>query len=322
MYNEPGIFETILGFVFSWNTLFIIIGIIVLFGMFVMTPGKRAKVIERLGKPLEKARLPGLSVKIPIIDRVVGIVNLQLQEIGADVSVKTKDNAFMTLPVKVQYRASNDAAGAVRAHYELENPEQQITSYVLNSARQTASGMDMVDLYQNRDMIETQVQEALEEQFVQYGYTIENVLVDEPQPSSEVRDAFNRVIASQREKEAAQNIADAKRIELVGVAQAEKESKKLQGEGMAAMRDAIAAGLEEAVTKLSSVMSQEQALTLLMDTNRLDTLGSAAAHGNMVLVDMQGGADFAKTIAAVKATQPDAGADNAHGPKEVADKAA
>ena len=31
-------------------------------------------------------------------------------------------------------------------------------------------------------------------------------------------------------KEAAQNIADAKRIELVGIAQAESESKKLQGD--------------------------------------------------------------------------------------------
>ncbi|MGE0584047.1 MAG: SPFH domain-containing protein [Flavobacteriaceae bacterium] len=208
----------------------------------------------------------------------------------------------MTLPVKVQYRASSEPAGAVRAHYELENPEQQITSYVLNSARQTASGMAMVDLYQNRDDIEMQVQDALQEQFAQYGYIIANVLIDEPQPSPEVRAAFNRVIASEREKEAARNIADAKRIELVGIAQAEKESKKLQGEGIAEMRDAIARGLEDAVEKLSTVMSREQALTLLMDTNRLDTLSSAAAHGNMILVDMRNGSEFAKTVAAVRAT--------------------
>jgi regulator of protease activity HflC (stomatin/prohibitin superfamily) len=322
MNNGTSFLDAVLGFIFSWNLLAVIVVLVLLLGTFVMTPGKRAKIIERLGKPLETARMPGLSLKIPFFDRVVGIVNTQLQEIGADVSIKTKDNAFMTLPVKVQYRASDDPAGAVRAHYELENPELQITSYVLNNARQTASSMEMVDLYQNRDMIEKQVQEALQVQFVQYGYTIENVLVDEPQPSPEVRDAFNRVIASLREKEAAQNIADAKRIELVGVAQAEKESKKLQGEGMAAMRDAIATGLEDAVTKLSTVMSREQALTLLMDTNRLDTLGSAAAHGNMVLVDMQGGGDFAKTIAAVKVTQPDSALKDQSGPKEVTEDAA
>ncbi len=270
----------------------------------IITPGKRAKVIERLGKPLKKARMAGFSLKLPWpFDRVVGVVNLQLQEVGADVSVKTADNAFMTLPVKVQYRASNDSAGAVRAFYELEDPRQQITSYVLNNARQTASGMTMNELYQNRDTIEVQVQGALQERFTQYGYTIENVLIDEPQPSIEVRDAFNRVIASEREKEAAQNIADAERIKLVGIARAEKESKKLQGEGIAEMRDAIARGLKEVIDELAGIISTEQALSLIMDTNRLDTLSTAAEHGNMLLVDMEGSSELAKTVAGMKAVE-------------------
>lgn len=313
--NEPGIFDTVLGFIFSWNLLAIIIVVIVFFGTFVMTPGKRAKIIERLGKPLNRARLPGLSVKIPLFDQVVGMVNTQLQETGADVSIQTKDKAFMTLPVKVQYRASDDPEGAVRAHYELENPEQQIVSYVLNNVKSTASGMDMVELYRNRDAIETEVQDALQDQFAKYGYIIVNVLVDEPQPSKEVRDAFNRVIASERAKEAAQNIADAKKIELVGVAKAEKESKKLQGEGMASMREAIASGMKEAMETLTgSGMSTEQALELLMDTNRLDTLGAAAAHGNMILVDMQNGNQIANTAAVVRAVQPNG---TGTAPKEV-----
>lgn len=323
MLNEPSLLEVILSFLFSWKLIALIVGLFIGKTVPVITPGKRAKIIERLGKPLSNSRMPGFSMKMPWpIDRVVGIVNLQLQEIGKDVSVKTRDNAFMTLPVKVQFRASNDSVGAVRAHYELENPEQQITSYVLNSARQTASGMDMVELYQNRDAIEKQVQDALQEQFAQYGYSIENVLVDEPEPHPEVRDAFNRVIASHRAKEAAQNIADAKRIELVGIAQAEKESKKLQGEGIADMRDAIAHGMEQALQKLSGVMSQEQALALLMDTNRLDTLGSAAAHGNMILIDMQGGAEFAKSVAAVRAARSDSGTNKANGPAAATDESA
>lgn len=301
--SQPDFFDMALDIVFSGGTLVVLITIFVLFTTVVITPGKRAKVIERLGRPLDKAKMPGLSFKLPWpIDRVVGVVNLQLQEASANVSVKTSDNAFMTLPVKGQYRASNDPAGAVRAHYELENPEQQIVSYVLNNVKTTASDMEMKDLYKNRDAIESQVQEALQERFTQYGYSIENVLVDEPQPSSEVQDAFNRVIASKREKEAAQNIADAKRIELVGIAQAEKESKRLQGEGIAEMREAIAKGIDQAMKTLSAAgLSEQEALLLLMDTNRLDTLGSAAAHGNMVLVDLKGNNDMVTTIAAVKA---------------------
>lgn len=286
-------------------TIALVLCFYILPSVIIITPGKRAKVLETLGKPHKNARMPGFSVKLPWpITSVVGTINLQLQEIGADVSVKTKDNAFMTLPVKVQYRASSDPSGAVKAHYELEDPEEQIKSYVLNNVRQTASGMDMIDLYQNRDAIETQVQETLQERFLKFGYSIENVLVDEPQPSVEVRDAFNRVIASQREKEAAENIAEARRIELVGIARAEKESKKLQGEGVAEMREAISRGMNAAMAELMSAgLTPDQALDLLMDTNRLDTLGGAAQHGNMVLVDMQTAQPMANTIAALKAVE-------------------
>lgn len=227
-------------------------------------------------------------------------MNLQLQEVGENVSVKTSDNAFMTLPVKVQYRASDEPSGSVKAHYELENPEQQITSYILNNVRQTAAGMEMIELYRNRDAMEEQVQEALSERFVRFGYIIENVLVDEPQPSEEVKAAFNRVIASKREKKAAENLAAAKRIELVGIAEA--ESKRLQGEGMAKMRKAITEGLEESVELMRKCgLSIEQAIALLTDTNRLDTISTASVNGNLVIVDMANkNDDFTNMIAAVK----------------------
>lgn len=290
---------TILGFII----FFVFVAFLVITTL-VVTPGKTARIIERFGRPQEHARLPGLSFKLPWpIDICVGEIYLQLEEATADVSCKTADNAFMTLPVKVQYRADSDPAGAVRAYYELEDSERQIISYVLNNVKSTVSTMDMDDLYRNRDSIESQVQEALQERFSKYGYKIENVLIDEPQPSDEVKEAFNRVIASKREKEAAQNVADAKRIELVGVAQAEKESKKLQGEGMAEMREAIAKGMHQAMETLTSTgLSVQEALMLLMDTNRLDTLGSAATHGNMILVDMEKGRnELPTTIAAIRA---------------------
>jgi len=205
--------------------------------------GKTAAVLETFGKPHKNASEPGLRFKLPWpITIVVARINVQLQQISSNVSVKTRDNAFMTVPVTVHYKAiSDNPMGPVKAHYELENPEMQINSYILNNVRQTASGMEMIDLYANRDSMEHQVKDLLSEKFKHYGYVIENVLVDEPQPSQEVEDAFNRVIASERLKEAAINEAEATRIELVGSARAEAESRKLHGEGMAEMREAVAA---------------------------------------------------------------------------------
>lgn len=279
--------------------LFLFLALFLLPSMLYVVKGKTAVILETFGRPHQQAVFPGLRIKWPWpITTIVARVNLQLQEIHADVSVKTSDNAFMTLPVKVQYRASDDALGAVKAHYELEAPEKQITSYVLNNVRQTASGMEMTELYANRDSVEQQVQTALSEQFARFGYVIENVLVDEPQPSSEVRDAFNKVIASKRLMEAARNEAEAERIKLVGAAQAEAESKKLQGEGMAQMREAIARGLEEAMnTMIKSGLKTEQALQLLTDTNRIDAITTAAAHGNTIIIDAGANRDMASTAA-------------------------
>lgn len=276
--------------------------LILLFTSFYTVQGKTATILETLGRPHDEASMPGLHFKLPFpFTQIVARVNLQLQEIKADVSVKTKDNAFMTLPVKVQYRASDDGRGAVKAHYELERPEAQIASYVLNNVRQTASGMDMQELYANRDSMETEVSSALSERFAKYGYVIENVLVDEPQPSEEVKTAFNQVIASKRLKEAAQNEADAAQIKLVGVAKAEAESKELQGQGMAKMREAMAKGLEQAMETMKQAgLEPAEAMMFLNETNRLDAITTAAAHGNMVIVDTRSGSSLSETVAAVK----------------------
>ncbi len=295
--------SSIMSRVFSWELPLFLVSVWLFATSIFSVRGKTAGILETFGKPHERARLPGLQFKLPWPFTLVRArVNLQLQEMKADVSVKTKDNAFMTLPVKVQYRASDDPVGAVKAHYELEKPEAQITSYVLNNVRQTASGMDMVELYANRDSMENQVQTSLREQFARYGYIIENVLVDEPQPSPEVRDAFNRVIASHRLKEAAENEAAAARIRLVGVAEAESKSKELQGEGMAKMREAMAKGLEHAMETMTRAgLSPQDAMAFLNETNRLDTISNAASHGNMVIVDTRSASDMTSTVAAVKA---------------------
>lgn len=286
-------------------TVVILLGLLVLSSMIYIVRGKTAVILETFGRPHQHAVFPGLRVKWPWpITSVVARINLQLQEIHADVSVKTSDNAFMTLPVKVQYRASDDPVGAVKAHYELEAPERQISSYVLNNVRQTASGMEMTELYANRDAVENQVQIALSEQFARFGYIIENVLVDEPQPSQEVRDAFNKVIASKRLMEAARNEAEAERIKLVGAAQAEAESKKLQGEGMAQMREAVARGLEEAMKTMErSGLTPEMAVAFLTNTNRIDAITSAAAHGNTIIIDASAERGSASTAAMLEALQ-------------------
>jgi hypothetical protein len=48
----------------------------------------------------------------------------------------------------------------------------------------------------------------------------------------------------------------------------------------------------------------EDAMRFLNETNRLDTISTAAAHGNLVIVDTRGGDRIVETVAAVKAATP------------------
>ncbi len=279
---------------------FIILALMLLKSMVQIVPGKTAFIVETFGKPWNHALTPGLNFILPWpIHSVVGKVSLQLMEIKTNVAVKTSDNVFLGLPVAVQYRADNDSAGTVKAFYELAEPQEQISSFILNNVRQSAAKMTLEELFQNRDQLQQVVLEELASRFSAYGYIIEAVLVDQPQPSAEVQESFNRVIASQRLLDAARNEGEATRIKLVKEAEAEAESKRLQGEGIANMRKAIAEGIEEsmsAIKKAAPKLSDAEIMAFLTDTNRLDTISGAAMHGNMIVVDMQDSAN-ARAIA-------------------------
>lgn len=259
--------------------------------MIQIVPGKTAYIVETFGKPLSHALMPGLHIILPWpIQVVVGKLSLQLLEIRTNVAVKTSDNVFLGLPVSVQYRANDDAYNTVSAYYELSDPRDQISSFILNNVRQSAAKMTLEELFQNRDQLQHVVLEELTSRFNTYGYIIEAVLVDQPQPSGEVQESFNRVIASQRLLDAARNEGEASRIKLVKEAEAEAESKRLQGEGIANMRKAIAAGIEESmltIKKAAPNLTDAEIMGFLTDTNRLDTISGAATHGNLIVVDMQ-----------------------------------
>ena len=79
-------------------------------------------------------------------------------------------------------------------------------------------------------------------------------------------------------------------------------SKELQGQGIASMREAIAKGFDKSMQTLTATgLSTQEAVKLLMDTNRLDTLSSVASHGNLIIADIADSRDIVKTISAVKA---------------------
>jgi regulator of protease activity HflC (stomatin/prohibitin superfamily) len=94
---------------------------------------------------------------------------------------------------------------------------------------------------------------------------------------------MNEINAARREQEAALAKGEADKTIAVKKAEAEAESKRLQGEGIAAQRKAIIAGLKESVEDFQKVVegtSARDVMTLVLLTQYLDTLKEIGASAN------------------------------------------
>jgi len=241
-----------------------------------------AALVQRFGK-YQSTRLAGLQFKIPFFDQIVGRVSLKIQQLDVLVETKTKDDVFVRLKVSVQYKIIPDSI--YDAFYKLENPDEQITSYVFDTIRAEVPKMKLDDVFERKDDIANAILRELDEAMRAYGYGIVKALVTDIDPDQAVKDAMNRINAAEREKLAAEYEAEADRIRIVARAKAEAESKKLQGRGIADQRREIARGLEDSVEVLNGVgINSQEASALIVIVQHYDTLQAMGENTNSNLI--------------------------------------
>lgn len=278
----------------------IFIGLIVLFSSFFTVKQQTVVVVERFGKFLS-LRNSGLHLKIPVVDRIAGRVNLRIQQLDVIIETKTKDNVFVKMKVSVQFKVLQEKA--YEAFYKLEYPHDQITSYVFDVVRAEVPKLKLDDVFERKDDIAIAVKRELNEAMTTYGYDIINTLITDIDPDIQVKNAMNRINAADREKTAAEYEAEAGRIRIVAKAKAEAESKRLQGQGIADQRREIARGLVESVDVLNKVgINSQEASALIVVTQHYDTLQAigADANSNLILLpnSPQAGSDMLNNMVA------------------------
>lgn len=276
------------------------IAAVILFSSFFTVKQQTAAAVERFGK-FHSVRGSGLHMKIPIVDRIAGRLSLKIQQLDVIVETKTLDDVFVKLKISVQYVVLKDKV--YEAFYKLEYPHEQITSYVFDVVRAEVPKMKLDDVFVKKDDIAIAVKTELQEAMFDYGFDIIKTLVTDIDPDAQVKEAMNRINASEREKIAAQFEGDAARILIVEKAKAEAESKRLQGQGIADQRREIARGLEESVEVLNKVgINSQEASALIVVTQHYDTLQSIgeATNTNLILLpnSPQAGSDMLNNMVA------------------------
>jgi regulator of protease activity HflC (stomatin/prohibitin superfamily) len=255
--------------------LLAIVAIVVLslvLGSFFTVNTAQVAVITRFGKFLRTAEA-GLNWKAPYIDSVAGLVSLRVNQITLTMETKTKDNVFVTIPISVQNRVRPEKV--YDAFYKLSDPVAQIKSYVEQVILGHVPGMTLDEVFASQSSIAAAVKQELDADMAAFGYEIVNVLVTDIVPDAKVKSAMNDINAAQREQVAASAQAD--KILVVKKAEAEAESKALQGQGIANQRKAIIEGLQTSVEQFQKAVegaTSKEVMQLVLVTQYFDTLKS------------------------------------------------
>ncbi len=254
------------------------LGVVLLLKSIIIVREATSVVVERLGK-FNRIASSGFSLMIPFIDRKAATINLRVQQLDVTVETKTKDNVFVNLQVSVQFRVGKDQVR--EAYYSLDNPRNQIASYVFDDVRAEVPRLDLDDVFAKKEDIALAVQRNIHDSMDEYGYHILKALITDIDPDHKVKDAMNRINAAKRDREAALEEGEGKKIKIIKEAEAEAESKRLSGEGIAKQRLEIVRGFKESVEdfkKSLETVTHEEIMQFVLMTQYFDTIKDIGAN--------------------------------------------
>ena len=265
---------------YTMNTFIRLISLDTLF----LVPQNEVGLVERFGK-FKKIARAGLNIKLPVIEQVK-YQTLRIQQLDVDVSTKTSDNVFVTIQVSVQYRVEDDNDKIYKSVYELEDAKEQITSYVFDVVRSEVPKLTIDEIFNEKGKIAAAIKEGVGEAIESFGYKIIQTLVTDIKVDERIIKAMNDIVASEREKQAAFQKAEAKKIVMVKEAEAEAEAKKLQGKGIADQRIEIIKGFAKSIKEMKDTnISEEEILNFVLLTQYFDTLKEvSASESNTIML--------------------------------------
>ena len=263
-----------------FNIIIYVIAFYFIIRSIMIIPERQSWVIQRLGK-FNRIAQPGFKLRIPIIESVASKENLKIQQLDVDVETKTNDDVFVILKISVQYRIIGNKV--YEAFYELDDPHGQIASYIFDEVRAEVPKLPLDDVFARKDDIAIAVRDNISAQMEQYGYKIVKTLITDINPDELVKASMNKINAATREKEAAIQEAEAEKIRIVKRAEAEADSKRLSGEGIAQQRLEIVRGFKESVEDFQKALQEvdpQEIMQFVLMTQYFDTLTAIGANEN------------------------------------------
>lgn len=278
--------------------LILIVAALIKDGFFIVKQ-QHSVIIERLGK-FNRFVGAGFHVKIPFFERKAATVSLRTMKNGFDIDVKTADNVTIGMEISAQYHVdyslgnSPMESGIYKSFYMLQQPVEQMKDFITDALRSSTPTYSLDEVFAKKDDIAKDVNATVSEQMSGYGFTLVSTLITRISLPREVEDSMNKINAAQRERAAAQDLAEADRIKRVTEAKAEAEAMEEAGRGIANQRKAIAEGIKDSLETIQETgVTNAEANQLFMFSQWVEMMGEYAKNDKGATVVLPN--DFSQT---------------------------
>lgn len=263
--------------------LIAVVVLIILSGLKIVQP-RTAKAVLTLGKPTRVIR-EGLNVIIPLI-QTTRRQTLAMTNLDVGVDGITQDNVKTRIDLNVIFRVKDNDKAIIDSLFIINDPIKAIRAMVEEQLRAKVYDFRHDDIFGKRNEIGDEVKETLSQKLEEFGMELDSVQVKDIQLDPSVLDAMNSVVASSKNKLAAINDAEWRKQADILNAEADKQVKKLIGEGMALQREAIANGFKNSIEEIKSsdaTLKGAEILEFLLASSRIETL-EKIGHDNAKVI--------------------------------------
>ncbi|MBA4240302.1 MAG: protease [Sphingobacteriaceae bacterium] len=276
----------------------IVFGLLLIFLSFVTVQQGTVAVITVFGK-YRRILTPGLSMKIPFIEKVYKKISIQNRSAELGFQAVTIDQANVNFTAMLLYAVVNQQEESIKnvafKFVDDKNLMQALVRSIEGSVRAfVATKKQSEVLSLRRDIVEA-VKEQLDVMLEEWGYHLIDLQLNDITFDEEVMRSMAKVVASNNLKAAAENegqallITRTKAAEAEGnfikiSAQAEKDASQLKGEGIALFRQEVAKGMAGAAKEMEEAKLDSSLILFSMWTEAIKNFAQEG-KGNVIFLD-------------------------------------
>jgi regulator of protease activity HflC (stomatin/prohibitin superfamily) len=282
-----------------------IAGLLVLmtfFGFFVTVKQGTMVVITIFGK-FRRTLSPGLSLKIPFIERVHSRVSIQNQSTELEFQATTQDQANVFFKAMLLYAVLDSTEETIKnvafKFVDIRSFMQALTRTIEGTIRAFVATKRQAEVLSLRHEIVTEVKSLLDDTLMHWGYHLIDLQLNDITFEEEIMKSMARVVASNNLRAAAENEGQALLITKTKAAEAdgnaikisalaEREAAQLRGQGIALFREEVAKGMAGAAREMTEANLDA---TFLLFTMWTEAIKHFAENGKDNFLFLDGSTD-------------------------------